>query len=76
MAKHSCATQATVTLHRRHDRLIIEVVDDGVGGADARRGSGLTGLSDRAAALGGQVSIDSPWGYGTRLCIELPCVWS
>lgn len=76
VGKHSHATQATVTLHRRHDRLMIEVVDDGVGGAEARRGSGLTGLSDRAAALGGRMSIDSPWGHGTRLRIELPCVWS
>jgi signal transduction histidine kinase len=76
VAKHSHATQAAVTLRRHHDRLVVEVADDGVGGADPARGSGLTGLSDRAAALGGQVSIHSPLGCGTRLRIELPCVWS
>jgi signal transduction histidine kinase len=48
------------------------VADDGVGGADARRGSGLRGLADRVAALDGSLTLESPPGRGTRLRAEIP----
>ena len=48
------------------------MADDGVGGADAERGSGLRGLADRVAALDGTLTVDSPVGGGTRLRAELP----
>ena len=57
---------------RSGDRLTVDVADDGVGGADAERGSGLRGLADRVAALDGTLTVDSPVGGGTRLRAELP----
>jgi signal transduction histidine kinase len=51
----------------------VDVTDDGVGGADATRGSGLRGLGDRVAALDGTLSVESPPGHGTRLHVEIPC---
>jgi signal transduction histidine kinase len=51
---------------------VIEVGDDGVGGADPN-GSGLRGLADRVAALDGRLKVDSPAGRGTRITAELPC---
>ena len=54
------------------DSLRIEIRDDGVGGADPSRGSGLRGLADRVAAIGGHLSISSPAGGGTSLVAELP----
>jgi signal transduction histidine kinase len=50
------------------------VADDGVGGADPALGSGLRGLADRVAALGGRLSVDSPIGGGTRVVAEIPLV--
>jgi signal transduction histidine kinase len=50
----------------------VSVLDDGVGGADAERGSGLIGLRDRVEALGGSLQIDSPPGRGTSLVVTLP----
>jgi two-component system, NarL family, sensor histidine kinase FusK len=76
VAKHSGAAGARVRLEERNGCLLIEVTDDGVGGADPTRGSGLTGLCDRAAALGGRVTVESPAGAGTRLRAELPCDFS
>jgi signal transduction histidine kinase len=52
---------------------MLRVDDDGIGGADATCGSGLAGLTDRVAAQGGQLVIDSPAGRGTHLQAELPC---
>ena len=52
--------------------MTVEVADDGVGGADAGRGSGLRGLADRVAALDGTLALDSPAGRGTRLHAEIP----
>ena len=52
---------------------MVEITDDGIGGAPAHGGSGLTGLTDRVAALGGQLTITSPAGHGTRIRAELPC---
>ena len=76
MSKHARASSARVCVEPRHGRLVVEVSDDGVGGADRRRGSGLTGLDDRAAALGGNLEIVSPSGGGTLVKAELPCDWS
>ncbi|MEU3018104.1 sensor domain-containing protein [Nocardiopsis sp. NPDC007018] len=53
--------------------LTVEVTDDGVGGADARRGTGLTGLGDRVAVMGGTMGLTSPAGGPTRIRVELPC---
>jgi signal transduction histidine kinase len=51
----------------------VVISDDGCGGADPRRGSGLSGLRDRVNALGGTMAVDSPADGGTRLRVELPC---
>jgi len=72
-SKHASATLARVTIRRSGGVLRIEVADDGVGGAAAANGSGLTGLSDRIAALGGTMSVVSPSGAGTVVTAELPC---
>ena len=53
--------------------VVVEVVDDGVGGADTERGSGLRGLADRVEALGGRLRVWSPAGGGTRVRAEMPC---
>jgi signal transduction histidine kinase len=53
---------------------VIRVADDGVGGADPSGGSGLRGLADRVAAIGGTISVDSAPHRGTRITAELPCV--
>ena len=59
-------------MRRVGGRVAVEVADDGVGGADAARGSGLRGLADRVAALDGTLALDSPPGRGTRLRAEIP----
>jgi len=71
--KHAVATGAAVTVRRAGDRLTVEVRDDGCGGANPSRGSGLTGLADRAAAAGGRLLLSSPPGGPTILRVELPC---
>jgi signal transduction histidine kinase len=71
--KHAAATGAAVTARRSGDTLTVEVRDDGRGGADPSRGSGLTGLADRAAAAGGRLLVSSPAGGPTILRVELPC---
>jgi signal transduction histidine kinase len=73
VAKYSQATAATVAVRRAAGRVTIEVSDDGIGGADAARGSGLRGLADRVAALDGTLCVESPLGQGTRLQVEIPC---
>ena len=73
VAKYAMATEATVLVRRDNGRVIVAVSDDGVGGADVARGSGLRGLADRVAALDGTLSVDSPAGRGTRLRAEIPC---
>jgi signal transduction histidine kinase len=73
VAKYAQASHADVRVRRRDGRVSVEVADDGVGGADARRGSGLRGLADRVAALDGTLSVDSPPGNGTRLRADIPC---
>jgi len=73
VAKYAHADVATVAVEQANGRLIVEVTDDGVGGADPTVGSGLGGLADRVAALGGVLQLDSPPGQGTRVRAELPC---
>jgi signal transduction histidine kinase len=73
VARHSQATEAHVILRRDGDTLHIDIVDDGVGGADPARGSGLTGLRDRLAAFDGTMTVNSPEGGPTRIHAELPC---
>src|SRR4051794_210813 len=72
VAKYAGATTATVRVARGDDRVVLEVADDGVGGADPARGSGLRGLADRVEALGGRLAVASPPGSGTVVTAELP----
>jgi signal transduction histidine kinase len=72
VAKYSRAEHATVAVQRANERIVVEVGDDGVGGADLASGSGLRGLSDRVAALDGRLELHSPPGEGTRLRVEIP----
>ncbi len=73
VAKYSAATFATVTVRRDDGRLLVEVRDDGIGGADPSTGSGLRGLWDRVGALDGRIEIVSPPGEGTLVRAEIPC---
>ena len=73
VAKHARAAEASVSLEQEEDRLVVEVVDDGVGGADTEGGSGLRGLADRVEALGGRLRVWTPLGGGTRVQAEIPC---
>jgi signal transduction histidine kinase len=72
VAKYAQASQATVRALRRDGRVIIEVADDGVGGADPAAGSGLSGLADRIVALDGRLEVRSERGSGTVLRAEIP----
>lgn len=74
VVKHAGASKATVIARPRNGVLVVEVEDDGVGGARADNGSGLRGLSDRVEALGGRLRVESPAGSGTRIVGEIPCV--
>jgi signal transduction histidine kinase len=71
-AKHAQAQSLSVAVAATDGNLSVTVADDGVGGADTGRGSGLSGLADRVAALGGRLEIDSPRGDGTRMSARLP----
>jgi signal transduction histidine kinase len=72
VARHSQATAAHVSARRDADRLLLDITDNGVGGADLAQGTGLAGLADRAAALDGALSVNSPAGGPTRVHVELP----
>lgn len=72
--KHSRAASVRLDVARHDSTLIVRITDDGAGGATINRGSGLAGLSDRVAALGGRLLIDSGPGDGTTISAELPCV--
>jgi signal transduction histidine kinase len=74
IAKHAHATHATVEVTETAHGLLVEIVDDGIGGADTERGSGLRGLADRVEALGGRLKVWTPHGGGTRVRAEIPCV--
>ena len=73
VAKHAQATGVTVTAARVGDRLIVEVQDDGAGGAHADGGSGLPGLAVRVAAVGGRLRVRSVIGRGTSVRARIPC---
>jgi signal transduction histidine kinase len=72
VAKYAGASSASVSVGARNGRVLVEVADDGAGGAVVGAGSGLRGLADRVEALGGALRLDSPSGGGTRLVVELP----
>jgi signal transduction histidine kinase len=71
-AKHARASEVTVCAESTVDRLDLSIHDDGIGGADFAEGSGLIGLKDRVAALGGELSITSPAGIGTAVVVTIP----
>ncbi|MEU1390813.1 MULTISPECIES: histidine kinase [unclassified Nonomuraea] len=73
VARHSGATRAAVTARTAAGTLAVEVRDDGVGGADPARGTGLTGLADRLAVVAGRLSVSSPPGGPTLVRVEIPC---
>jgi signal transduction histidine kinase len=72
VAKYADAELARVEVRLLGDRLLIAVADDGVGGADHTKGSGLLGLQDRVAALGGRLHVESVPGEGTSVRADLP----
>jgi signal transduction histidine kinase len=74
VVKHAQASAVTVSVARVNGTLVVEIADDGVGGADATRGSGLRGLNDRVEARGGRLRVTSAPGEGTCIVGELPCV--
>ncbi|UVS77296.1 sensor histidine kinase [Actinokineospora sp. UTMC 2448] len=75
LAKHAQANNALVRAWREDDRVVVEVTDDGVGGAQVRPGGGLSGLADRAATIDGVMTVVSPLGGPTVIRADLPCEW-
>jgi signal transduction histidine kinase len=73
VVKHAGASRAAIRVRHADDLLVVEIEDDGVGGASAQNGSGLRGLADRVEALGGRLQVESPTGSGTRIIGEIPC---
>jgi signal transduction histidine kinase len=73
IGKHAQASSATVDVNRCNGEVVVEIVDDGIGGADTERGSGLRGLADRVEALDGRLRVWTPLGQGTRVRAEIPC---
>jgi signal transduction histidine kinase len=71
-SRHANATRVWISLHHTDGRLHLSIRDEGVGGADPGRGSGLTGLKDRIEALGGNIEVDSPWSNGTWIEVLIP----
>jgi signal transduction histidine kinase len=72
-ARYANAKSVTVKVHQRGDKLHVEVVDDGVGGAENRPGGGLAGLADRASSVEGSLQVSSPHGGPTVVAADLPC---
>ena len=72
VVKYANASQARISVTRSNGHAVVEVADDGVGGADPGRGSGLRGLADRISALDGTMVLTSPEGAGTLLRAEIP----
>ena len=72
IAKHAHASQANVRAAHHNGRVVVEVSDDGLGGADPAKGSGLSGLADRLSALDGKLEVRSERGHGTVLRAEIP----
>jgi signal transduction histidine kinase len=75
VVRHASASQVVVVVTARSGRLRVEVSDDGVGGAVPRERSGLSGLADRVAAVGGKVSVTSPAGHGTVIVVDIPLTY-
>ena len=73
VTKHAAATRAALRVERANDGLSIEVTDDGKGGADEARGTGIAGIRRRVAALDGAVRLDSPPGGPTTLAVQMGC---
>jgi signal transduction histidine kinase len=73
VSKHAHARAATVDVAREDGRLVVEIKDDGVGGASARRGTGLRNLQDRVEVLSGVLSVHSDLGFGTHIRAVIPC---
>jgi signal transduction histidine kinase len=73
VAKYADASHAQVNVARRNGKLLVEVADDGVGGADPDNGTGLRGLADRLAVIEGRLEVDSPPGAGTTIRARIPC---
>ena len=73
IGKHAQASSASIDVRRDDGHVVIEIVDDGIGGADTEAGSGLRGLADRVEALDGRLRIWTPRGQGTRVRAEIPC---
>jgi signal transduction histidine kinase len=73
VAKYAAASRATVDINRMNGKLVVQVKDDGVGGADPDSGTGLRGLSDRLAVIEGRLEIDSHPGRGTTVTAKIPC---
>jgi signal transduction histidine kinase len=73
VAKYAEASHATVNVQRHNGRLLVEVADDGVGGADPENGTGLRGLADRLAVIEGRLEVDSTPGSGTTIRARIPC---
>jgi len=71
-AKYAHATTITITAHHHDNHLTLTITDDGIGGANPNSGSGLTGLTDRIAAVDGTLTITSPPGHGTTLTAHIP----
>jgi signal transduction histidine kinase len=74
VAKYAGASHATVDVERDNGRVVVQVADDGVGGADPDAGTGLRGLADRLAVIEGRLEIDSQPGQGTTITAKIPCV--
>ncbi|WP_245667042.1 sensor histidine kinase [Actinomadura latina] len=75
VAKYARATEVSVRVAREDRWVVVEVIDNGVGGAAARPGGGLSGLADRAATIDGMLIVDSPPGGPTIVRADLPCTW-
>jgi signal transduction histidine kinase len=73
IGRHAHASAAAIAVGRDGGQIVVEVTDDGCGGADTEAGTGLRGLADRVEAIGGRLRVWSPRGRGTRVRAELPC---
>jgi signal transduction histidine kinase len=73
VAKYAQASHAVVGLERHNGRLVVQVSDDGVGGADPEQGTGLRGLADRLAVIEGRLEVESEKGRGTTITARIPC---
>lgn len=75
IAKYANASQAAVRVYREAGKVVVEITDNGAGGAETRRGGGLAGLADRAATIDGVLTVVSPIGGPTVIRADLPCEW-